>query len=467
MKKLLSYFLCAAALAGCASFQSKPISAATNAATLERRSLENPRLQKFMEQSLNRPIRPWPVSRWDFALLTLAAFYYSSDLDLSRAREQVAEAGKITAGERPNPKISLLPGVISNPTRSPWIFSIYPSVPIETAGKRGFRLAEAGQLAKAAYLDTRRTAWRVRSRLRSSLLELYFNRKTEEVLKRQVRTQANLVQMLSVLLSKGEIPRPVLTRAQISLDSDRLKLIDIRSRAADSRARLAASLGLSPGRLRPVNISFDFLKSFPEEIALSRLRRRALLSRPDILAALARYGAAQSALQLEIAKQYPDVNLGPGYSFQDSENYWTLGLTLTLPVLNQNQGPIARARALRKQAGAAFTVLQARVMEELDRSEAGYKEMLLKVGTAGALESASRLQMDSARRSFAEGETSRLELLSARELYYADLLLRLQAARQAQQALGRLEDALQSPLLASECGPIKNRPYPEKEKSIE
>ena len=41
----------------------------------------------------------------------------------------------------------------------------------------------------------------------------------------------------------------------------------------------------------------------------------ALLGRSDILSALADYAASQAALQLAVAKQYPDVHLTPGYSW--------------------------------------------------------------------------------------------------------------------------------------------------------
>jgi outer membrane protein TolC len=65
---------------------------------------------------------------------------------------------------------------------------------------------------------------------------------------------------------------------------------------------------------------------------------------------------------------------------------------------------------------------------------------------AKALDAAAKGRLDSAKGAFREGETSRLALLGARRVYYADLLQRIHASYQAQQALGQLEDALESPL---------------------
>ena len=60
-------------------------------------------------------------------MLTLTAMYYHPDLDVARAEWQVAEAGKITAGQRPNPSISVPPGFIANPGESnPWLFGVFP-----------------------------------------------------------------------------------------------------------------------------------------------------------------------------------------------------------------------------------------------------------------------------------------------------------------------------------------------------
>jgi multidrug efflux pump subunit AcrB len=90
---------------------------------------------------------------------------------------------------------------------------------------------------------------------------------------------------------------------------------------------------------------------------------------------LAEYSASQADLQIEIANQYPDIHLGPGYAYNAGsagDNQWDLGLTVTLPVLNQNQGPIAEAQAKRAQAAAHFLSIQAAAVSEIDSALAGY-----------------------------------------------------------------------------------------------
>ncbi len=154
-------------MAGCATFQPKPISPAQTASDFEARTLDNPGLKRFMEANLGHEISSWPPKTWDCTLLTLAAFYYHPDLDVARARWGVAEAGKITAGQSPNPSFGFLPRYSTNPPSgiSPWYLAFNLDIPIETAGKRGYRIELAGYLAEAARLNIAGAAWQVRSRL--------------------------------------------------------------------------------------------------------------------------------------------------------------------------------------------------------------------------------------------------------------------------------------------------------------
>jgi len=104
-------------------------------------------------------------------MLTLAAFYYQPDLDVARAKWEVAEAGVITAGGRPNPSVGFTPQYNVNAAGgiSPWILNFSLDIPLETAGKRGYRIARAEHISEAARLNIAGVAWQVRSRLRRDL----------------------------------------------------------------------------------------------------------------------------------------------------------------------------------------------------------------------------------------------------------------------------------------------------------
>jgi outer membrane protein TolC len=175
----------------------------------------------------------------------------------------------------------------------------------------------------------------------------------------------------------------------------------------------------------------------------------ALRGRADILAALADYAASQSALQLEIAKQYPDIHLNPGYSWNagsTGEQDWQLGATVELPLLNRHEGPIAEATARRQASAARFLALQAKVIGEIDSATASFHASQTNTAALTELASAQKAQREAALDQFRAGAVDRLEVVAAELELAAAELARFEAEVKAQQALGALEDAVQRPL---------------------
>ena len=147
---------------GCAHFESKPLSASKNADIFQQRTMEDSGLKEYLET--NGVAGAWPIPTWDLKALTLAAFYYHPDLDVARAKWAAASAGKKTAAERPNPTLNVAPAYNTTTlTPSPWLVTATLDIPIETAGKRGYRIAAASQLSEAARLNIASVAWQVRS----------------------------------------------------------------------------------------------------------------------------------------------------------------------------------------------------------------------------------------------------------------------------------------------------------------
>ena len=431
-------------LGGCVHFHDQPLSAEKSGADFSARTLADAGLKTYLEA--NRVTGEWPRATWDFNALTLAAFYYQPSLDVARAKWAVATAGKTTAGERPNPTLSVSPAYNTTTTvPSPWIVTPSLDIPIETAGKRGYRLAQSAHLSDAARFNLATTAWQVRSRVRKSLLALYGANDREALLKRQLAIQAECVRLLEAQLHAGAVSPFEVTQARIALNQSRLTLHDAEKEAATSRVQLAAALGLACAALDGVTLNFDEFKQFPGDVPDAAARRQALLNRADVLGALSEYSASQSALQLEIAKQYPDVHLSPGYEYDQGDNKWGIGLSLELPVLNQNQGRIAEAEAKRREVAANFNALQARVLAENEQAVAGYRAAVKKTQAAGALNEELDTQLRAAQGMFGAGEISKIELAQRQLELTTAALAQLNARLQLQEALGALEDTLQSP----------------------
>lgn len=443
--------LSALTLAGCAHFESKPIEPEKSAARLEARRLNDPGLQKFLKQNLGHEMNAASGTNWNLPELTLTAFYFHPALEVARAQWLVATAGLKTAGARPNPSVTVTPAYDSQipGNYSPWLVPVSFDVPVETAGKRGKRLAEAEKISESARWNYVSAAWQIRSGVRTALVDFIVAGKRVELLRQQFATQTEIVKRLQGRYDAGEISRSELTTAQIALTRAQLDLSDARLKQSDARSQLAQALGLSAAALEGQNFNHDFSTSGLAQLTATKARELALRSRADILAALADYSAAEADLQLEVAKQYPDLHFGPGYAWNSGnagDNEWSLGLTLELPILDQNQGPIAEAEARRKLAAAKFVELQSQVIAGIDRAAAGWRVAEEQCQTANELLAAEQQQQASTEAQIDAGAGDQLDLLNAQLESSSAALAQLAAEAQRQTAYGALEDALQQPV---------------------
>jgi outer membrane protein, heavy metal efflux system len=435
-----------ALLGGCAGYRPEPIAPAKTAAAFGARSLADPGLLAFLRENGRTP-----PERWGLEDLTLAAFYYQPELAAAREQTAQARAAVQTAGERPNPTLNFTPGYDSGiaGAPSPWILPAGIDVPVELWGKRAARLAAARDLAEASRWDLAAGAWQARSRVRGALLELYAAKGSEALLAEQADAEGRSAALLEGQERAGEASDYEVTQARLAWDSGRLALGAGRQRESDA---VAAAIGVPAGAVEAARLSFAGLDQFPRNPAPAEARRDALLGRADVRAALARYAASQEELKLAVRGQYPDLTLGPGYSWNSGsagDDEWDLGLGLQLPILNRNQGPIAEARAARKAAAANFLAVQAAAIGEVEGAVVAYRQ------ARGEAEAAAAMAADLARRrrairaQQAAGEVDPLAAAGAEEEVAAGELSRLDAEVRAQQALGRLEDAVQSPAVLS------------------
>ena len=445
-KRLILLCLAIVALNGCAvrRYQPAPISASESASRLDSRTLQDPDLREFLQKNLGYQPSPWPPQRWDLSTLTLAALYFSPEMEIERARTEAAEAAVVTAGARPNPSLSVHPGV-----PSPYLFGLDLDFPIETAGKRRYRIERTEQLTVGARFGLASTAWKIRSQVRRAFLDHIVAARDLDLLRAEEHLESRRVSLLTQRLTVGEIARPEVDSARVDLSNARLAVRIAEGRVSETKAALSAVIGVAVAALEGAEFSWPDLDRPPSTESLSpqRVQREAVLNRLDVRQALAEYAAAERDLRLEIAKQYPDFQIGPGYQYEERNSFFTIGFAMTLPILNRNQGPIAEAEARRKEAGARFLATQARVIAESEDALASYRAALTELNEAE--ESLTKLQgprEQMARFAVTAGESDPLTLIDVQLQGTAAAQAKLSALVQAQIALGDLEHAVQRPL---------------------
>ena len=449
----LARALLAGALAmtsACRHFEPAPLDPAASAAALESRSLADPGLHALLEKVLPGGTPAWPLAKWDLTTLTLAALYFHPSLDVARSHWKVAEAGVLTAGARPNPILSVTPQFVSNAAAgaTPWDITSVLDWPIETAGKRARRIEGAEQLAAAARLGIETAAWQVRSDLRQRLLDLAAARLRAELLGRELAAQREVVALLEQRVRAGALSSTEMAPARVAELQSAADLAAAERQQREAQLNVAEAIGVTAAALEGIEIDFPLdAPAGGAEPAPDELRRQALQGRPDLLGALAEYEASQAALRLQIARQYPDLHVGPGYEYDQGLNKWSvIGFAIELPVLDRNEGPIAEAEARRSEAAARFLALQAAVIAQLDRALADRASAREELERSESVLATERERARAATRALEAGAADRLALQTAEaELARAERT-HVDAQVRLQQALGDLEAAVQQPL---------------------
>lgn len=449
----LLLFLLTAVLSGCAVYRPQPIATSTLAQQFETRSLASDELHAWFARERGHDAAPWPPARWNRQSLTLAAWYYSPALRVARAQWRTAKAGIEVADAIPNPVLQL-PFEYATPNPGPGApFTTGPAldIPIETAGKRGYRVDQATHLSESARVAVENEAWKVRAQVRDAMLALYAARERCAYLGDVAGARQQIVRMVEKRRAVGENSGPdvdAARRAALQGDAD---LAAARSTRQDARARLAAAIGIPVAALDAVTLDLDEFRIPAPPPPGRDVQFAAVFQRADLRASLADYAAAESALQLEVAKQYPDIHLGPGYTYDTGTHRIAFGLTgITLPVFDQNQGGIAAADAKRKEAAARTAALQDAILGELDHALERDQSARLALQRASRELAIAGRQFLSQSADFATGSTDRLTVTQAKADYAASEIAHLDAVVAARQAADALEDAMQRPLVADD-----------------
>lgn len=439
--------------AGCRfqAYRPAPIAPEQTAARIESETLQDTGLQQFIEKSMNGSVS-WPPKVWDLRLLTVAAFYFNPDLETARAQVATAQAAIITAGMRPNPTLSVSPGI-----PSPYLFDLGFAIPVVTAGKRKYQIEAAKNLSEAARLNMAQTVWAIRSSVRATLLNVMVADRSQSLWRVEERLQSERVTRLAKRLDAGEIARPVVDSARVDLLNSRLAARAAEGRATQTRAALAAAIGIPLAGLQEAQFDWPGFDQLPPVASLSamQIQRDAVLNRLDVRLALAQYSAAEAALQLQLARQHPDVDIGPGYQFEEGHSFFIPTLSVTLPLFNRNQGPIAEAEARRKQAADSLIATQAHVIAESEQALVQYRADYAQLKDAQqALANLRHVQEPMARQQVAAGEVDWLSLNTVLLQGSAAAQARLNSIFQTQAALGALESAIQKPLEPEDRMPL-------------
>ncbi len=397
------------ALAACARYVPQPVDPAAHPAAYRARRLDDTALVAWV----GRFAEPPAAGRWTDRQLALAALRFRAELVRARAQWRTAVAAERTAGARPAPgaQAEVERAVAGNRDESPWVVSLAALATVELGGKRGARLQRARAWTTVAEGELRLTAWRIVQRTRAAAAALV----SAEAGLGQARREAEAVREVQMLergrYQEASLGTAELARTRAEVEAARAQVTAAAAAALVARAELAGALALPAAALEtiavtPVRSAGCTLLDFASVDSMAVL---SLTRRPELARALAEYAVAEADVRLEVARQRPDLELGPGFIFDQGIKRWTLGLALPGLLGFRNRAPIVEAEAARAAAGARVAESQDSLLAEVDAAAAGCRGAILERAAADSQVAVAAHAAELARAAYGRGETTRLE----------------------------------------------------------
>jgi cobalt-zinc-cadmium efflux system outer membrane protein len=291
--------------------------------------------------------------------LALFAALLELDPRVAEARRAVESARKDARAARKaaSPTLGLTGEYANDPsTSSPWLLGGALDLPLDIAGRRDARIGKAELGIVVARYDLAETIWSERMILQRALIDMFAGLRQVDLATAILALRDRQLTVLAARAQQGEIATLDLYPYRAQRAQAARTLDDARARVAQGRAAVAAVLGLPAMALAQQGLVWDdFASPAPAPASIdAATRAQAIAGRADILRSLAAYDRSEADLRGELARQYPAVSLGPGYTWERGLVKLPFGANLSLPSFDLNRSAIAAAEAKRAQAGAAI-----------------------------------------------------------------------------------------------------------------
>ncbi|MDZ4753853.1 MAG: TolC family protein [Phycisphaerae bacterium] len=281
------------------------------------------------------------------------AIVFNADLRIARLRAGVTLAGAENAGLWEDPVIGVDLTRILASVADPWKLAATVGFTIPVSGRLDIEKAKAKHEHVTELLRVEQREWQARINLRRAWARWSMLSAQAAATREFVDRSGQVLGIVDMMESAGEIPRTEARLFRIEKATTQSSLLLFEAQLASSTLAIKQLMGLAPAA--PVELlPTTFEVPTGDLDAASRV-----MQSPAMRVAIAEYEVAEQSLQLEVRKQYPDLNLSPGYEREDGNDQVLLGISVPLPILNANRRGIAEANALRELSRAvAETVLE-------------------------------------------------------------------------------------------------------------
>jgi cobalt-zinc-cadmium efflux system outer membrane protein len=295
-------------------------------------------------------------TEWTFDDVITTALAQHPLVEAARARIEAAKGGRQTAGAFQNPVATVsvenaglfghqLPFGVSRET------STYFTMPLEPLFQRGPLVKKADEDVKAAEADLTVARRHVALEAGHAFYRVALAQIALEAAEENRAGVERLVTYNQNRVKEGATPEIELIRAQVELDRTTTNVVLAEVDLDRSRADLWPYLG-GDGPSTAFRVTLTAPSAGTAGRPLAEILARARQQRPELIAARARVAAAQAETEYQqrlLVRQVGGTlgfkNIGGGNSPVPGSNSWIAGISVPLPIFNQNRGEVQRTTA--------------------------------------------------------------------------------------------------------------------------
>ena len=291
------------------------------------------------------------------------------ELIAERYNIDIVEAGVIQARLFENPVISLEQNVYNRLNGKYFDVGKEGEAVVEIeqliyiAGQRNKRVRVEKLNKEMAVYQFEEVLRTLRSELNSKFIEIYYTRKSLSVYDKEIDYLERLLEAMKEQNEKGNISLLEKSRIQALLLSLQQERNDALNQLIALQGDMRLLLGLEADEAFEPVFDASVLKQMDTgAVSFAELAER-LAGRPDMKMARTNIQVSRANVSLQKSLAFPEVSLKGSYDRAGNfcDNYFAVGLSISVPVFNRNQGNIKSAR---------LAVLQNTNREELARRQA-------------------------------------------------------------------------------------------------
>jgi len=354
---------------------------------------------------------------------------------------RAAEAAVIQADVLPNPKLDVLGDNLGNSRKKDEgdrSASLLIGQLVELGGKRAARVRIAEASRDLAGWDYEAKRVEVFARVRQTFVEVLTAQSRIRLADESVRLAQSFADAVAKRVQAGKVSPVEETKARLTLSATLIEREQARRELAAARKRLAALWANPEPRFTRASGDLERVPPLPEfETLAARVR-----DNPELARWSTELQRRQAGVEAERAKAVPDITVTGGVSRFSvyNDNAYIVGISIPIPVFDQNRGGILEANRRLDKAADERRAVESRLLTDLSDAYQRAAAIAAEIETLRTdLLPGSQRAFDAATQGYQLGKFGFLDVLDAQRTFFQTRTQYLRALADYQLAVSDIE----------------------------